>query len=118
MQEDIEDIADVVNNIPIAGVIATNTTIARPQSLKSNAKAETGGLSGAPVFDPSNAVLESLKALLYPEKVLVGVGGIDSGRAAKHKLEVGADLLQVYSALVYKGPELIKEILNMLEYEK
>ena len=118
MHEDIEDISDVVNNLPIAGVIATNTTIARPQSLQSAAKDETGGLSGAPVFDPSNAVLETLRALLYPEKTLIGVGGITSARTAQHKLEIGADLIQLYSALVYKGPQLIKEILAMLESEK
>lgn len=118
MQEDIEEIADVVNNLPIAGVIATNTTIARPDTLISKAQSEAGGLSGAPVFDPSNAVLSSLKSVLYPEKIIVGVGGIDSARAAKQKLELGADLLQLYSALVYKGPQLITDILQMLEAEQ
>lgn len=115
MQEDIEEIADIVNNMPVAGIIATNTTLSRPDMLQSKDKGERGGLSGAPLLDISNNVTSVLRSLLLPEKIIIGAGGIKSADTARQKLDIGADLLQIYSCLVYQGPQLINEILNMLE---
>ena len=109
LHEDLEDIAETVNHLPIAGVVTTNTTVSRP-ALYSEHSGQTGGLSGKPLYDLSTCVAEVMRRLLLHDKIIVGVGGIDSVITAKGKLEVGADLIQLYSALVFKGPDLIKQI--------
>ena len=70
---------------------------------------ETGGLSGAPLFDKSTAVLRTLAHALANELPIIGVGGITDGARAKAKLDAGASLVQIYSGLIYRGPELIGE---------
>jgi len=108
--EDKADIANVVMRLRIDGIIATNTTIERPDFLTHSSKAEAGGLSGKPLMDPSTVVLADLYRLTAGKVTLVGVGGISSGADAYRKIRAGASLVQLYSALVYQGPGLINEI--------
>ena len=92
------------------GVIATNTTIGR-EGVEGLAHAtETGGLSGAPVRDKSNHVIASLRAALGEGFAIIGVGGILSGQDAVDKCRAGADVVQLYSGLIYRGPELVHEV--------
>lgn len=113
--EQLDDIADIVRATGLSGVIATNTTIARtglrtPEATV--AAVGAGGLSGAPVQARATAVIRYLREKLGPEPVIIGVGGIDSAVSAREKLEAGANLVQVYSGLVYAGPGLVREILQ------
>jgi len=108
--EDLQDIAAVALAGGLDGLIVSNTTIARPDSLRSDRKGETGGLSGAPLFEPSTAVLAKVYGLTEGRLPLVGVGGIASGEQAYAKIRAGASLLQLYSALVYQGTGLVSRI--------
>ena len=110
----LDDIADIVRTTGLAGVIATNTTISR-KDLKTPetevAAMGAGGLSGAPVQERATTVIRYLRGKLGKETVIIGVGGIDSAASAREKLDAGADLVQVYTGLVYVGPGLVKGIL-------
>jgi dihydroorotate dehydrogenase len=94
----------------LAGLIVANTTLARPDSLNSALKAESGGLSGAPLMAPSTRLLAALHAASAGRLVLIGVGGIASGADAYAKLRAGASAVQLYSALVYEGPGLASRL--------
>jgi dihydroorotate dehydrogenase len=97
----------------IAGVIATNTTISRNTLTTPKADVEAmgaGGVSGAPVRKRSTEVVRYLRQRLPRPLVIIGVGGIDSAEAALEKLNAGADLVQVYTGLIYEGPSLVKRI--------
>lgn len=94
----------------IDGLIVSNTTIARPDSLRSASKSETGGLSGKPLFTASTRILAEAFLRVEGQFPLVGVGGVDSAEAAFAKIRAGATLVQFYSAMVFKGPGLAKEI--------
>jgi dihydroorotate dehydrogenase len=99
----------------IDGLIVSNTTTARPETLRERALArEAGGLSGAPLFRLSTQILAETSLRVAGRMQLVGVGGIDSGEAAWTKIRAGASLVQLYSGLVYKGPALLGEIKNHL----
>jgi len=92
------------------GVVATNTTLSR-DAVKGMAHAEeTGGLSGAPVLALSNAVITQLRAALGKGFPIIGVGGVMSGEDAVSKIKAGADVVQIYTGLIYKGPELVREV--------
>ncbi|WP_310625100.1 quinone-dependent dihydroorotate dehydrogenase [Limnohabitans sp.] len=91
------------------GVIATNTTIARDAVQGMAHAEETGGLSGAPVFEKSNDVIRQLRAAMGPDFPIMGVGGILSGADAVAKIKAGADVVQIYTGLIYRGPALVKE---------
>jgi len=93
----------------IEGLIVSNTTIARPP-LHSAYAAETGGLSGVPLFAPSTEILRQMRLRLGDTVTLVGVGGIASGADAYAKIRAGASLVQLYTALVYDGPGLVNRI--------
>ncbi|MBP7514051.1 MAG: quinone-dependent dihydroorotate dehydrogenase [Flavobacteriales bacterium] len=111
--EQLDDVIAVVKESGIQGVVATNTTIERSGLKATRAELETigaGGLSGAPVRERSTTVLRYLRAGLPQPFVLIGVGGIDSAKAAMEKLDAGADLVQVYTGLVYEGPALLDRI--------
>jgi len=112
--EDKADIADVCLAMGVAGIIATNTTIARPEGLMGKARGEAGGLSGQPLFAPSTAVLSDLYRLTEGKLPLIGVGGVTSGADAYRKIRAGASLVQLYTALVYRGPTLVGRIRNEL----
>jgi len=107
----LDDIIEIVENVKLEGVIATNTTIDR-SNLKSDQHlvAETGGLSGAPLRNRSTEVIRYLKAHQKSPFVIIGVGGIHSAEAAIEKIDAGADLVQLYTGFVYEGPKLISEI--------
>jgi dihydroorotate dehydrogenase len=95
----------------IDAITVSNTTVARPADLRETALArEPGGLSGRPLFRPSTQLLAQTFLRVGRRIPLVGVGGIDSGEAAWAKIRAGATLVQLYSALVYKGPALVEEI--------
>lgn len=108
--EDIETIADVALSAGIDGLIATNTTLARPAGLRGDARGEAGGLSGRPLMARSTEVLGALFRATGGRLPLIGVGGIASGADAYAKIRAGASLVQLYTALIYRGPRLIAEI--------
>jgi dihydroorotate dehydrogenase len=108
--EDLGDIAEVARALPVDGVIATNTTIARPPGLVDARRGEDGGLSGKPLFDSSTRVLAKLYTLTGGTLPLVGAGGVGSGQEAYAKIRAGASLVQLYTALVYEGPGLVGKI--------
>jgi dihydroorotate dehydrogenase len=91
------------------GVIATNTTTSR-QAVKGLPHAEeAGGLSGKPVLEASNRVISQLRAQLGPHFPIIGVGGVMSAADAVSKIQAGADLVQIYTGLIYRGPDLVKD---------
>ena len=113
-QNDIHLIADLLMEFNIDAVIATNTTISREAVTGMQYGEEAGGLSGAPVRIPSNIVIRALKARLGEQLPIIGVGGILSGADAREKIMAGASLVQLYSGLIYKGPDLVSECAKAL----
>jgi len=111
---DVSLIADLLLEFGIDAVIATNTTIARDAVQKLQYGNEAGGLSGAPVKNASTHIIRLLKGKLKDEIPIIGVGGILSGSDAKEKRDAGANLIQLYSGLIYRGPELIAECAKAL----
>jgi dihydroorotate dehydrogenase len=110
----IAEMADLFRKHRVDAVIATNTTIGRAGVEHLRHGQETGGLSGAPVKAASDRVLAALHRALAGEIPLIGVGGILSGADAQDKLRAGASLVQLYSGLIYRGPELIRECAEAL----
>ena len=105
----IQTIADLLRQHRMDGVIATNTTLSRDGVEGLPNANETGGLSGAPVFERSTAVQRKLHEALAGEVPIIGVGGIMNGDAAAAKIKAGARLVQLYTGFIYRGPELIGE---------
>jgi dihydroorotate dehydrogenase len=110
----LADIAAVLRRQGVEGVIATNTTIARDAVQGLAHAGETGGLSGAPVLQPANRVIAALRAELGSAYPIIGVGGVLSGDDARSKRAAGADLVQIYTGLVYRGPALVPEVARAL----
>jgi len=110
----IETIADRVAARGIDAVIATNTTVSREGIEHLAASREQGGLSGAPLKARATAVVARLRRALPASVAIIGVGGIASAADAQEKLDAGASLVQLYTALVYRGPELVGEIVRGL----
>jgi len=108
--EDLEDVAEVALAAGIDGLIVSNTTIARPAGLPPDLAGEPGGLSGKPLMQPATAVLRRMAKLIAGRLPLVGVGGVASGADAYAKIRAGASLVQLYTALAYRGPGLVGEI--------
>ncbi len=113
-QAGLETIAAAAIEAGIEGVIVTNTTLARDGLGDSRVAAEAGGLSGRPLFRRSTAILARLRKIAGRKLVLIGVGGIDSAETAWEKMAAGADLIQVYTGMVYEGPGLAAEIVTGL----
>jgi len=111
---DKADIADAAIEQKIDALIVSNTTIARPRWLKSPRASEKGGLSGKPIFIPSTELLAEFYQSMKGRVPLVGVGGVSSLDDAYEKIRAGASLVQLYSALIFKGPALIPEIIEGL----
>ena len=103
----LDDIVDILHDTKIDGLVATNTTIAR-EGLKSAKKGEMGGLSGLPAQTKSTEVIKYIRD--KTDLPIIGVGGIHSAQDAMDKLNAGADLVQIYTGLVYEGPTLVKSI--------
>lgn len=112
--EQINEIADLLMEHNIDGVIATNTTLDRDSVQGIEHAEEAGGLSGAPVRKKSTLVIQQLSQRLQGAVPIIGVGGILSGADAVEKIAAGADLVQVYSGLIYKGPKLVHDICKSL----
>ena len=111
---DIDLIADLSMEFGIDAIIATNTTIARNLVQGMQHSQEAGGLSGAPVRALSTQVIKTLKARLGNDLPIIGVGGILSGADAKEKMMAGASLVQIYSGLIYRGPDIVNECAKAL----
>lgn len=107
--EQVQEIAGLLMQHRIDGVIATNTTLARDAVAGLSNAEEAGGLSGAPVRAGSTRVIQTLATSLQGSLPIIGVGGILNGEDAKEKMAAGASLIQLYSGLIYKGPQLIKD---------
>ena len=107
-------IAATLQRHAIDGVIATNTTLARDAVQGLAHAEEAGGLSGAPVFEASNHVVSQLRAALGAGFPIIGVGGVLSGADARAKIAAGADLVQIYTGLIYRGPALVSEAARAL----
>ena len=108
----IADIAHVAEQTQIDGIIATNTTIDKSSLGAHPLAQEAGGLSGAPVREPSNRVLQALAETLNGKIPVIGAGGILSGADAVRKMQLGAQAVQLYSGMVYRGPKLVEECLQ------
>jgi dihydroorotate dehydrogenase len=108
--EECEDIAQVALETGIDGLIVSNTTVERPPDLVSRHAHEAGGLSGRPLFAPSTALLADMYRLTQGRLPLIGVGGIASAADAYAKIRAGASLVQLYTALVFDGPDLVNQI--------
>ena len=113
-ESQVQAIADALRQHAIEGVIATNTTLARDAVQGLPHAGEAGGLSGAPVREASNRVIRQLRAALGKDFPIIGVGGILSGADAVAKIEAGADAVQIYTGLIYKGPALVHEVAQAL----
>jgi dihydroorotate dehydrogenase len=107
--EQIKLIAATLQRQGMDGVVATNTTISRDAVKGLPHAEEAGGLSGAPVFEASNQVIRQLRAALGKNFPIIGVGGVMSGADAATKIQAGADLVQIYTGLIYRGPALVRE---------
>jgi len=115
--EKLEELVDISLHYGVSGFAITNTSTDRTQLMTSTQRLNEigrGGLSGSPLRKKSNLMIKHLRAHLPDTITLIGVGGIDSGEAAIERVEAGADLLQVYTGLVYEGPGLLKSILENL----
>ncbi|RWB59763.1 quinone-dependent dihydroorotate dehydrogenase [Mesorhizobium sp.] len=106
VEAELEDIAAEVTEKGIDGVIVSNTTLSRAGLRSASLAGEPGGLSGKPLFERSTAVLARMRKLLGPEMAIIGVGGVDSAETALEKTRAGADLVQLYTGMIYAGPAL------------
>ncbi len=110
--EQIATIAQLLKKHHVDGIIATNTTLSRQGVAHLALSHETGGLSGAPLTQQATSIIQQLQQHLHDSLPIIGVGGIMSATHAKDKFNAGASLIQVYSGLVYQGPDLVSEIAN------
>jgi dihydroorotate dehydrogenase len=110
----VEQVAETLLRSKMDGAIATNTTLDRSLVSGQRYSNEAGGLSGKPVQQRSTQVLSQLRQAVGPVFPIIGVGGIHDAASAAEKLAAGADLLQLYTGFIYRGPALIKEIVESL----
>ncbi|KAK6184610.1 hypothetical protein SNE40_007049 [Patella caerulea] len=110
--EDKNDIAAVVSKINsgVDGLIVSNTTVSRPPSLQNKHKEEIGGLSGDPLKHLSTTTISDMYKLTKGKIPIIGVGGISNGKDAYEKIKAGASLVQLYTALIYQGPPVVKKV--------
>jgi dihydroorotate dehydrogenase len=117
--DDKKDIADVALDLKLDGLIVSNTTLSRPESLTSPFKEESGGLSGTPLREMSTQVLSDMYKMTKGKIPLIGVGGVSTGKDVYEKIRAGATLVQMYSCLVYDGPLAVvrakKELAELLQ---
>ncbi|MCC6534282.1 MAG: quinone-dependent dihydroorotate dehydrogenase [Burkholderiales bacterium] len=109
-EEQVCDIAEVVLGCGVDGLIVGNTTVSRPSGLRSRHREEAGGLSGRPLLPLANACLAAMYRYTRGRIPIIGCGGVASGADAYAKIRAGASLVQVYSALVFHGPQLVQAI--------
>lgn len=113
-EEDLDYLLEQVVKHPIDGLIVSNTTLSRDGLISGHAR-ENGGLSGRPLFRPSTDVLRYIYSKTEGKIPLIGVGGIEDGASAYQKIRAGASFVQLYTALVYKGPSCVSDILKDLK---
>ncbi|XP_029353378.1 dihydroorotate dehydrogenase (quinone), mitochondrial isoform X2 [Echeneis naucrates] len=113
--QDKKDIADVVTELGVDGLMVTNTTVARPETLQDQHKSEVGGLSGQPLKDLSTSIVREMYNLTKGKVPIVGIGGVANGQDALDKIRAGASLVQLYTALTYQGPPVVTKIKQELE---
>lgn len=113
--EQIKFLAEALQQHKMDGVIATNTTLSRAAVVGMQHENETGGLSGAPVLEASNKVIKSLRATLGKDFPIIGVGGIMSAEDAVSKIKAGADVVQIYTGLIYQGGSLVTQCAKALQ---
>ncbi len=106
----LAEVVDAALALPVAGLIVSNTTISRPANLRGAARNEVGGLSGRPLFTLATECLSRVYERTGGSLPLIGVGGVASPEDAYAKIQAGANLVQIYTALAYRGPDLITEI--------
>lgn len=112
----VEDIAAVVKESKVQGVIISNTTLARPSTIPDDIAAEAGGLSGPCLFGPSTRLLSKFYEMTEGKVPLIGCGGVSTGEEAYQKLRAGASLVQIYTALVFEGPLVVQKIKKELAH--
>ncbi|XP_034738108.1 dihydroorotate dehydrogenase (quinone), mitochondrial isoform X1 [Etheostoma cragini] len=113
--QDKQDIADVVTELGVDGLMVSNTTVSRPETLQDLHKSEIGGLSGLPLKDLSTNTVREMYNLTKGRILIVGIGGVASGQDAMDKIRAGASLVQLYTALTYQGPPIVTKIKRELE---
>jgi len=111
-QDELLDLARMMMRLQMDGVIATNTTVTRPGVEDDPLRAQRGGLSGAPLRPLALRTVETLRSVFEGRIAIVGVGGVGSAADAHAMLEAGADLLQIYTAMIYRGPRLVHEMVR------
>ena len=109
-EKDISSIIETINKYKIDGIIISNTTDQNRENLKDSKKDELGGLSGQPIKDISTNLIKKFYKETKNKIKIIGVGGVDSGNSAFEKIIAGADVVQLYTGMVYKGPGVVKEI--------
>ena len=119
---EIGNIIELMKKFNISGVIISNTTDKNRENLIGKYKSELGGLSGEPLTKISNELIKKFYKEIKGEITIIGVGGVNSGITAYEKLKSGANLLQLYTGMVYEGPGIVKkiktELIDILEKEK
>jgi len=109
-EKEISNIVEIINKYKIDGIIISNTTNQNREKLLDSKKNEIGGLSGQPIKNISTSLIKKFYKELNKKITIIGVGGIDSGKSAFEKIAVGADVIQLYTGMVYRGPGIVKEI--------
>ena len=107
---DADVMVSAISRHALDGIIIANTTITRPESLKSDKMGEAGGLSGPPVFARSTELVRMVRKAAGPELAIIGVGGVSCADTAYAKIRAGANVVQLYTAMVYEGPGLVQRI--------
>ncbi len=116
-ERELLELLEVVARYPVAGIIATNTTVERANSLVGIAKSETGGLSGKPLREKSTSIIRTIFRATGGSMPIIGVGGVFTAEDALEKIRAGASMVQLYTALVYKGPFVARDInRGLLDY--
>ena len=103
----IESISDIAVNNSVSALILTNTTNTNRENLKDSKREELGGLSGKPLENLSNNIIKKFYKFLNRKIIIIGVGGVDSGKSAYNKFISGASLIQLYTGMIFKGPEIV-----------
>ncbi|XP_038847487.1 dihydroorotate dehydrogenase (quinone), mitochondrial-like [Salvelinus namaycush] len=114
--QDKQDIADVVTELGVDGLLVSNTTVSRPETLQDPQSKEVGGLSGQPIKELSTRTVREMYSLTKGKVPIIGVGGVASGQDALDKICAGASLVQLYTSLTYQGPPVVTKIKRELEH--
>ncbi len=109
-EKEISNIVEIVKKYKLDGIIISNTTNKNREKLLDSKKNETGGLSGEPIKNISTNLIKKFYKALNKKITIIGVGGVDSGKSAFEKITAGADVIQLYTGMVYRGPGVVKEI--------